>query len=98
MRTPGSCDRSTGKIFHRILLSERLGDGDGDAYGDGDADGRPVKQGHPPQRRLRAFLRALRASLRLRFSLTLSTLRLGAWKPPRSAEGVFIRLASWLTS
>jgi hypothetical protein len=35
----------TGQVFYRILLSERLEDGDGDAYGDGNgnADGRPVK-------------------------------------------------------
>src|SRR6185436_3191953 len=49
-------------------------------------------------RRLRAILRALRASLRLRFSLARSTLRLGAVNPPRSAEGWFIIWASWLTS
>jgi pSer/pThr/pTyr-binding forkhead associated (FHA) protein len=52
----------------------------------------------PVQRRFRAFFRALRASLRLRFSLARSTLRFGAWKWPRSAEGVCIMLASWLTS
>src|SRR5687767_8405431 len=36
-----------GKFRYRILLSERLGDGDGGAYGDGDADGRSVEWGHP---------------------------------------------------
>ena len=47
---------------------------------------------------LRAFLRALRASLRFRFSLPRSTLRVGAWKWPRSRDCMFIMPASWSIS
>ena len=41
-------------------------------------DNYPIASGAEPYRCLRPALRALRASLRFRFSLPLSTLRLGA--------------------